>query len=113
MLGHSGAPRSGDPGIQAAVTAGCGCRGSVWIPGPALTRGPGMTRSSPLAEQDAALHLQRAWCLDDRDRDRLRLGAEILHHRVGDVFHQRLLGVGGAPFSKMDDDLGHWILSVL
>jgi hypothetical protein len=47
---------------------------------------------------------------DDLHDHHLGADAEILHHRVGDVFHQRLLGVLRSAFDEIDDDLGHgWL----
>src|SRR5262249_41902590 len=65
-------------------------------------RGP-PTRSA-LAEGHAALGFAGGIGLDDRDHHLVRRGVEMLHHRIGDVLHQRLLLLGGAALYRVNVD---------
>src|SRR6266850_6784480 len=80
-----------------------------WSPSRAAAppSGGGKTESAPLAEQHPALGLGGRLGLDDRDHNLVRRGVEVLHHRIGDVLHQRLLLFEGTALDGVDVDFRH------
>src|SRR5580658_5125680 len=68
---------------------------------------PGQALAVCFAEQHAAFHLVLLFRLDERHHDGGGLDLVILHHRVGDVLHQRALLVERASAEGIDNDFRH------
>jgi hypothetical protein len=57
----------------------------------------------------AALHLVGRRTFDDLHDHGVGGNVAILHHRLGDVIHQRFLGLVAAAGDEIDGDFGHWV----